>query len=421
MENKDIDNIFAHKFGQMPGDAYAEGQWSSLSSRLDTHENRRRRWLLLVLLPLFALLAAGNVFWWYQWREAVRFNHSQEDTTTLFQTDTVVTTTVIHRFDTIYQNTTIALRQYQGTMTLSEQQEYPIQTRADINNGAASTAPANKEKTNTKQAEDASVTKPNAATDATDPFKPGVTVEAKPAVTPECAETVDNPAHKEVATDHSDSTSEQNLKTPPPTQKVKSPAFYVARPRLGISAGWSTPLSEHSPKGYLLGFGLAADVEMVRNLRLGAAFDYWTGKLEAQETEGLTWVDVPNPGNNYDLKHWETGQLAALTYALNLRYQIPLKSNWTPWVGMGAQATTQLPFDIAFEYENEVDDEELTLTEQTKTQTHFQGMLLLLGVESKIGRQFSWGAEGFWLFPLAEESGMLNNQLGLKTRLYYHF
>lgn len=88
---------------------------------------------------------------------------------------------------------------------------------------------------------------------------------------------------------------------------------------------------------------------------------------------------------------------------------------------MGAQATTQLPFDIAFEYENEVDDDEIKLYEQTETSTYFQGMLLLLGVEGKIGRQFSWGAEGFWLFPLAEESGMLDYQLRLKTRINYHF
>jgi hypothetical protein len=427
MENNDIDKIFTSKFRKLPGDAYSEDRWSSLSSRLDTHENRRNRWLLPVLLPLFALLAAGNVFWWYQWREVVQNHQNTGNTTTLFQTDTIVKTTVLHRFDTIYQNLTVVKKRIlevpgpavplipdQNTSfgSVVGQNLSPAATskngdQATLTNTAITDSEKPKETINDTQK---NIPEPSGNSfkynNNTDTLKQDVGVSA-------------TQSEKDQQT--VDSTFEQVQATLPVTRKSQSPKMYLARPRLSLSGAWSHLTTEHFTNGYLLGFGLGTDVEIARNIRLGASLDYWSGKLKIEETEELTGFDVPNPGNNYDLKHVESDQLAAMTYALHLRYQFPLKGNWSPWVGMGAQATTQLPFDITFEYENEIDDDELKLTEQTETKTYFQGMLLLLGVEGKISRQFSWGAEGFWLLPLVEESGYLNNQLGLKTRLYYHF
>jgi len=332
MENNDFDNIFANKFRKLPGDAYSEARWSSLSSRLDTHENRRNRWLLPVLLPLFALLAAGNVFWWYQWREAVQTKPTGEGVTTLFQTDTVVKTTVVHRYDTIYQNTTVSRRQYQGSLAFSEPQENQPHPHSGISHGQEATNPDIKGNTYSSQAEAITeiipigVAEPNKMPDpgtSAEPTTSDASINAKSIV-----ENAGNAAPDSTA-GHPDSTFEKILTTPP-TKISKSPLFYFARPRLGLTAGWSTPLTEHLREGYLLGFGLGTDVEIARNTRLGASLDYWTGKLESEETEALTGVDVPNPGNNYELKHWETDQLAALTYALHLRYQIPRKSAGTP-------------------------------------------------------------------------------------------
>lgn len=85
MQNNDFDNIFSHKFGQLPGEPYTEENWSELSRRMDIHDRRRGGWLLPALFFLLGLLAGGNVYWWYQWREATRQWRSPENRVTLFK------------------------------------------------------------------------------------------------------------------------------------------------------------------------------------------------------------------------------------------------------------------------------------------------------------------------------------------------
>lgn len=111
MQDNDFDKIFSHKFGQLPGEPYSEENWSELSRRIDIHERRQRRWLLPVLLPLFGLLAGGNLFWWYQWRETNDELKDSKSRTTFFQTDTIMRKTVVYHYDTIYQNVTLVQRQ----------------------------------------------------------------------------------------------------------------------------------------------------------------------------------------------------------------------------------------------------------------------------------------------------------------------
>lgn len=111
MQDNDFDKIFSHKFGQLPGEPYSEKIWSELSRRIDTHERRQRRWLLPPLLPLFGLLAGGNLFWWYQWREANGELKDSKSRTTIFQPDTIMRKTVVYHYDTIYQNVTLVQRQ----------------------------------------------------------------------------------------------------------------------------------------------------------------------------------------------------------------------------------------------------------------------------------------------------------------------
>lgn len=415
MKDKDFDNIFNHKFGQLPGEPYREEGWSELSGRLDMHKRLRRRWFLPVLLPLFGLMAAGNAFWWYQWREAVGHNGASfnQATAAVVHTDTIVRTTVVYRYDTIYRYAALipdrpALRAPGASEKLVSDASAAAQNLLAGSLSAQQAAlvfqnqqdavqQREKQDAATASAGHAFVRKALLADTAAQAGGLSTTPAAMPA----------------------DSLFEQLLQAPPKTPRA--PLVYLARPRLGVSAGWGSPGLPHKRSGSVFGFGLGADVEIARRLRLGADVNYLRGSLKADETDALRGVDIPDPGSDFRLRYWETYRLPALTYALHLRCAIPTKKNWTPWFGAGAQAITVLPFDIEFDFENQTNNLELFLPAQAKAMSHWQGFLLMAGLEGRIGPRLSLGAEGFLLRRFDRRPSLLDNQAGVKTRLFYTF
>jgi len=429
MEDKDFDKIFAHKFNQIPGEPYHEEGWSDLSGRMDAHGRRRGRWMLPVLLPLFALLAAGNVFWWYQWREAAqRNNQGSGNVTTLLQSDTIMQTTVVYRYDTIYQNITL-VQQYGIGQTTHAKYVTPTNTSAfTSNNPAEQQQSAADVATGTveNEASKKQVNPEEKSTQGADNKQDIAKTNTKPghAVSHQ-AYSVDTAS--QITGTRVDSTlfAADSMAALQPVQqmipKLSTPFFTIGRPRLNISAGWGNPLLEHKRSGYLLGAGLGADMEIIRNIRLGADVHYWNGTLQADETEELLGVEIPNPGSDYKLKYWEAYQLPTVTYAFYLRYQVPLKKAWTPWFGLGTQGVTYLPYDIEFDFENQNNQVEIYLPGQAKTVTHWHGIMAMVGFEGQISPHFSLGAEASLLRHISKKPGILDNQIGLKTRLYYNF
>lgn len=421
MQDKDFDNIFNHKFGQLPGEPYHEEGWSDLSGRLDMHKRSRRRWLLPVLLPLFGLLSASNAFWWYQWREATRPIETMLGRTTVLHTDTIVRTTVVVRYDTIYRYVSFAGRAGWSSTT---PQAPPDASRPD-NDPVVGKSPASgnpmtgilpgQPKTPALQQERDSLQKRQHTHD--DAAAPGHTIVRR---TPADTSARDAQASlTTAATAAADSLFEQPVQMLP--KLPRPPLIYLARPRLNVSAGWGSPSLPHKRSGSVFGMGIGADAEVARRIRLGIEASYLRGSLKADETDALRGVDIPDPGNDFKLRYWETYRLPAVTYALHLRYEIPAKKNWTPWIGAGIQAVTVLPFEIEFEFENQTNNLELYLPAQSRAVTHWQGYRLMLGAEGRIGRRITLGAEGFLLRRFDRQPSLLDRQMGITTRFFYTF
>lgn len=435
MENKDFDKIFAHKFKQIPGESYREEGWSDLSGRMDAYERRGRRWMFPVLLPLFGLLAAGNIFWWHQWREVER-RHSQASghTTTLLRSDTIVRTSIVYRYDTIYENTTLLRRYTPGGINTGDKQAQVDHTSllTTSDKDIASPISATKQQPVAEQApvfQDTNAVNyyesplgqniKNKPLAQENPVEPPHTISHRVALPDSLSQT--NEAVVDPAAAKTDSIFEYLLNNPPVTEKVRKPLLMFARPRLGVSVGWGNPLLEHKHSGYLLGAGIGADVELARNIRLGADVHYWNGRLKADETDELLGVEIPNPGSDYKLKYWETYSLPLVTYEFQLRYLIPLKQAWKPWFGVGTQGATYLPYEIEFDFENQNNQLEYFLQSQAKAITHWHGIMAMLGIEGQISPHFSLGAETYLLRHIGKKPGILDHQIGLKTRLYYSF
>ncbi|MBV6442014.1 MAG: hypothetical protein EPGJADBJ_03712 [Saprospiraceae bacterium] len=425
MQDNDFDKIFNHKFGQLPGEPYSEENWSELSHRINIHERRQRRWMLPVLLPLFALLGAGNLFWWYQWREATKYLHTTAKQTILYQTDTIVSTSVVYRYDTIYQNITLAKRHIANvhrSFAGSAGQSEPAPVNTFSGNYSDTTAHPSAlypiaigslAGQNLQGSVKQQITNGDAAapTQAIVHMTPGDTSELTTPPPP--------------SDDNAKDTLFENLlkQSPLPIPKVQSPFLYVARPRLGLSAAWGLPGFPHKRSGFILGGGIRADVEIARNFRLGAEVAYQQASAKGDETEVLDAleVDIPDPGGDFKLKYWDVYSLPTFSYTLHLRYNIPLRGKWTPWLGVGGQVLTYLPFDIEYEFENDNNELELHAPANALSGTGWHGTIFLFGADYRLNPRLYFGIEGFLLRSFKEEPGMLDRQLGLKTSLSYKF
>lgn len=431
MQNNDFDKIFSHKFGQLPGEPYGEENWMELSQRMDMHTRRRTRWVLPALFFLLGALTGGNMFWWYQWREADRKLHNYEiRRTTHFQTDTLMRNTAVYYTDTIYQNVMIVPQQRVGMhLPFSANTQSNSFSTTDIHsaarqNQAAGICPALRESYdftqqvasssfNVQGKEERSILNGDAAAqEHTIVWK--TPVDTSELATPPLS-SADTPT---------DTLFENPLENQPIfTQKKRSPILYFARPRAGVSVMLGIPGFPHKISGSLWGAGIRTDVEIARNIRLGAEVAYQGTSLKADETEALEDldIDIPDPGEDYSLMYWETNFLPSFTYTLHLRYEIPLRGNWTPWFGIGSQAITTLPFDIEYEYENDNNDLELHVPATVESSTSWQGIMIMIGAECRLNTHLYFGAEAYLLQSFREEPGLLDQQSGLKTSLLYKF
>lgn len=432
MKDKDFDNLFMHKFGQLPGEPASEEGWAKLSQRLDAHDRRYSRWILPALLPICFLLAGGNVFWWRQWRDAAKVPVA-EAAVTLLKRDTVVQTTVVYRYDTIYQTLVVA---YRGGFPVM-QQNAPIATpgkdvAADF---LPDTVLASAKTTGRFNPAPPSVGNPplsgadisiSSQDSVKQQFENGDALALGRTIVQKVP--VDTSGQltqmlKESIFDKPDSTFEKLLEQAPPTEKVRSSGVYFARPRLGISLGWGDLMLPTAQNGYVLNAGLRGDIEVARNFRLGAEFGYQRANMKVNDTQMLEQlgVEMPDPGSDFHLVCWET-PLPVLIYSLHLRYELPLRSRFTPWLGLGGQWKTHLPTNIDFTFQNSTNDHELHIKEHNpERSTHWQGGLVMLGAEYQLGLRTYLGIEGYLMRRLDDKSSLLGNQLGLKASIYRKF
>ena len=415
MHDRDFDKLFSHKFSQLPGSPYEEGNWTALAHRLNAHERRRRRLWLPLFLLLTGLLACGNLFWWHQWREATNSDRRQDKQTVVMQTDTVIHTTVVHLYDTVYRYAAVPVQRWQATSfssSISKQPGAATSEKNDLNPVASVEID--------KQQEQKQVQEPgNTASAQTQ--NDAVASPGHPIVRAVPVDSIETSVSTPVT---GDSMPDRAVVGPTPTiEPVRPPVFYIARPRIGLSAGWAIPSLPHKRSGSAFTAGIAADVEIMRNLRLGGEIGFMLGKIKADEADALEHlgIAIPHPGNDFRLKYWETYQLPAFTYVMQLRYQIPLAGKWSPWVGAGAQAVTYLPFDIEYEFESNTNNLEIHAPGTEEARTRWQGMRFMLGAGYSLSPRLRLGAEVFLLQHFHEEPALFDQQFGLKTGLSYHF
>lgn len=444
MDDKNFDKIFQRKLNDLPGIPASEANWTALSGRLDAHEGRRKKWLVPFLLFLIGLLSGFPIWSGFQMYQSGQFNARSTEQLTI-KRDTIIQTTTIYRYDTVYiRNTptysTFSLRNtISGTGTAVSQNTtvYSDKTTTSLPNTGMDVAqntkalPSDKTSTSSPTNSEKVTQIPTTNSDKTTTSTPtnGADV-AQNSTTNSDKTSTSTPTTNANAAEN---TTENSEKIPEPvpgadslqriTVKVKrAPRIFLQRPQLGLSFGRSTPVLAGLESGAILQTGLVGNIEVMRGLRLEAGVQYQQAKMKSEETSALeNLVTIPNPGSNYSLDYWETYKLPMLTYSAHLRYQIGSWFQFSPYIGIGGRVKTVLPFEIEYEFEDDINQLELNEPGATRATTSWQGFTHTVGIERNTAKNYTLALEGIWLKNWGGPADIFNEHWGINARIMYRF
>lgn len=203
------------------------------------------------------------------------------------------------------------------------------------------------------------------------------------------------------------------------------PLSYHLHPKgmqLGLSGGVHLPV--HSQLNAEIGgaLGLEANIRFSEQLRLWLQTSYYKSKFESKQLNpdlGIPPVDPP--GDNYTFDKASLSQ-STLRYALGMQYLFLVKNKWTPYLGLGYGALSRFPYEINYQFEDIQNDLELNLEQQVDQRQNLRNLFLIrAGVERKFSKDLYWYIEGQYWQEAKSSSGIVPNNIGLRTGLNYDF
>ena len=417
MDDKNFDKIFQRKLDDLPGMPASEANWTALSGRLDAHEGRRKKWLVPFLLFLIGLLSGFPIWSGFQMYQSGQFNARSTEQLTI-KRDTIIQTTTIYRYDTVYIRNTPTYSTFSLRNTISGTGTAVSQNATVYSDKTTTSSPVNgidvAQHTKSLPFDKTSTSSPTNSENVTQ-----------------------NPTtHSDQTTNNAnaaENTTENSEKIPEPvpgadslqriTVKVKRASrIFLQRPQLGLSLGRSTPVLAGLESGAIFQTGLVGNIEVMRGLRLEAGVQYQQAKMKSEETSALeNLVTIPNPGSNYSLEYWETYKLPILTHSAHLRYQIGSWFQFSPYIGIGGRVKTVLPFEIEYEFEDDINQLELNEPGATRATTSWQGFTHTVGIERNAAKNYTLALEGIWLKNWGGPADIFNEHWGINARIMYRF
>jgi hypothetical protein len=433
MDDKDFDKIFQRKLNDVPGIPASEANWMALSGRLDAHDGRRKRGLVPFLWLLVGLLSALHLWSGYQ---VYRFGHTQAERTsnTLTKRDTVIQTTVIYRYDTIYIQG--AVSRFSTTPPNTVYSSFGRTTAAP---GANLSAHPHDKDSGVRQTT-VMATAPVITPDSTSTTARQALIAAETFAQPSAVANVQNntslapisasgaanePLANALSSRVAETDSTREYEPVPvaplsPAKRLRRTLF--KRPQLGINVGRGTPVIPEMESGALWQTGLTGNVEVLPGLRLEAGVQYQQSRMKSEVATAINHlVTVPNPGSDYTLEYWETYRLPMLTYSAQLRYQLGTWWRLMPYAGVGARVKTVLPFELEYEFEDGINQLELNEPGAERATTSWQGFTHLLGMEREMGKNYNFALEGIWLKNWGQPADIFSEQWSINARLMYRF
>lgn len=396
---EDFFKQFRDNLERRPQPAFEERDWQGLEKRLDQQGEKRPAGLAWWWLawPLLLLSLGANVLL-YSELKATRQQIAAPET----RRDTVFLTQTIFRTDTIYQTSTVRSVQLfpprlvfsPSTTDVHDKIETPSQATHLVKTPSA----ANNQNQLLKNSPTASEILPCSILS---PLPS--TVRRQPGTVSEIPVEPTVSKHKKTLQQH----------------------LYVMRPkgfRLGIVGGWAYPFSKglESPGGYSA--GLEANIEFSPNLRMWAGATYSKVGFVADRMDAAIGIPpVAPPSDDFVFVEAEAPQ-PSFEYGVGMQYLFNVSRKFKPFLGVGYGAVSLLPYEVAYDFENQLLDIEWSF-EKNVSRSEFLANLLLLraGFEYEMSKKWHWQVRATYRNQLGETGFQTPDVLGIQVGLMRRF
>ena len=189
-------------------------------------------------------------------------------------------------------------------------------------------------------------------------------------------------------------------------QKRLAQQLYKMRPKglsIGLNGGWTIPVNEglYNESGYR--YGLDAYIHFSPKFRMWGAVDYLKIKFESDRMDESIGIPVIVPPDNFQFEVADVPQ-PSVQYSVGLQYILNAEKKWNPYIGVGYAAVSMLPYEIVYEFENEVTQVEWAFEEKINNYTLIDNFVLFqLGLEHCINDKWSWHLKSAYRTNLNKE------------------
>ncbi len=192
---------------------------------------------------------------------------------------------------------------------------------------------------------------------------------------------------------------------------------------LGVSGGSVKPTENGISETSGLTFGTTMEISFSDHFRLFGGVDYFSINYNSAKLEEAFGIpDVNPPGDDFFFEEAELNQ-RTIQYSIGLKYLLLLDNKINPYLGLGFSSLYLLPHDIEYEFENEMNNEELSIIESIAEQRIQSNQLLFkFGIEYPFASHWSGDLHTYYRMRINNNKGLSSpNIRGLRLGLKYKF
>ena len=443
MTERDFDKLFNDKFNNYEGADFSASEWPDMQSRLNNGDRLKKigGWLLPFLL---LLLLFSNGFTWYQYNklsnklsEKDKMENNPTPSTMHTITDTVIKRTVVYQYDTIYKKTIIHERLIHPTESSSIKKSIKLEennTHLSSSTDAATIALNNqnisnnsnpsiskiseKNQKNTIISSNINIDSSSHTPSVNDSLSKNNTV--KPTENTHKSDKVINIdslqalENKPKIDDKIDEKKTENT-TPIIKNKVQTPPTFLG---LNIAKVASIPNDNQELGG--LQIGLRAEIKANKRLSLFTEINYATNNIESENENALpNQVKIPEPSPSFTFDNWDISKFSTFNYIAGIQYHFKEFGELKPYLSLGINGTTYMPYEVEFEYVNQQNNSEQYIKkEYNQTSSHLNYLYASSGVKWNVFSKWHLGAELFTSLPIQKNTFGIQ-QWGIKFGAFY--
>lgn len=192
--------------------------------------------------------------------------------------------------------------------------------------------------------------------------------------------------------------------------------------QFGVIGGFAFPQDVQVAETGGFGVGIHGAMTFYKNMRLWAEASYYKVEFKSNVMgEALGIPEIQQPDDEYYFVDASVHQ-PFYQYVFGLQYIFNVKKKWNPYFGVGYTFNSMRPYEVSYDFENDVDGLELSIEEKHNRNDLIMNMALFnAGVEAKLSKHFGFQLEGYYRWDGNKDGILVTDILGIRSKLVYNF